>query len=319
MQHVLVTGGLGFIGSYIVHALILKKHLHVTILDDLSFGKLERLPSSECKNWEFVKKNVNNYEEIAKLFRSRSFDYVYHFAAQVGVRQTFSNPLAVMDDLKGIENILKLANETGTKRIFFASSSEVYGNSIIFPQNESTTPLDARHPYATVKATGEMYHQVYQKTYGLNYTIFRLFNVYGPHQRPSFVISKFMYAAVNNEPITLYGKGKQTRTFCWIEDAVDTMVNSLELVETANEIVNIGSQEEINILQLAELILKVTHSSSEIICVNASHDQNRIRRRFPDIQKMLMILQRDPITLSEGLSKILSHLKHHIHAYRGSI
>ena len=159
---------------------------------------------------------------------SYQFDYVFHYAAVVGVKRTTDNPVMVLRDLDGIKNVLDLCKNTGVKRIFFSSSSEVYGEPVELPQNEETTPLNSRLPYAVVKNVGESFCRSYQKEFGLDYTIFRFFNTYGSKQSTDFVISKFLNAALSNAPITVYGNGQQNRTFCYIDDNTECILTILE-------------------------------------------------------------------------------------------
>ncbi len=293
MEQILVTGGLGFVGYHLVHRLVQRTDVNVSIVDDLSYGFLENLPPKEYTNWEYYQLNVNRYEDLADLMLKKSFDIVYHLAATVGVEQTMNNPIAVMDDLKGIEHILKISSQTDVKKVLFSSSSEVYGNSACFPQNEDLSPLNAKNPYAVVKSAGEVFHRIYAQQSQLNYTIFRLFNLYGPRQRRDFVISKFLHAALRNEDITIYGNGNQSRTFCWIDDAIEVMVNAMNAPEVHNTVMNVGSQEEISINNLAKCIANKVTSTSRLIHTTSSVDYNRISKRLPDIHRMKSLLKRD--------------------------
>ncbi|MFM7902004.1 MAG: NAD-dependent epimerase/dehydratase family protein, partial [Bacteroidota bacterium] len=154
------------------------------------------------------------------------FEYVFHYAALVGVKRTLENPVMVLNDITGIKNVLNLSKNTGVKRVFFSSSSEVYGEPVEFPQNEHTTPLNSRLPYAIVKNVGEAYLRSFKQEYDLAFTIFRFFNTYGPQQSNDFVMSKFITAALSNTDITIYGDGSQTRTFCYIDDNVDACLSA---------------------------------------------------------------------------------------------
>lgn len=154
----------------------------------------------------------------------------------------------MLNDLSGIKNILELSKNTGVKRVFFSSSSEVYGEPVELPQNEETTPLNSRLPYAVVKNVGEAFCRSYQQEYGLSFTIFRFFNTYGPRQSTDFVISKFISSALTNAPITIYGKGLQTRTFCYIDDNVDCMIKILEQNLLVNNVINIGNDKDYTVL-----------------------------------------------------------------------
>jgi UDP-glucose 4-epimerase len=235
---------------------------------------------------------------------SNHFAFVFHYAAVVGVQRTLDNPIMVLDDVKGFENLLMLCKNTGVKRVFYSSSSEVYGEPFEFPQNEETTPLNSRLPYAIVKNIGEAYIKSFYQEFGLEYTIFRYFNTYGPKQSDDFVISKFLNKALENEPITIYGDGSQTRTFCYVDDNVDTCLKCMEENAIINDTVNIGGADELTILELAEVIIKVTNSSSEVIHLPALKEGDMTRRQ-PDNSKMKQILQRDLTPLEEGLKRVL--------------
>jgi UDP-glucose 4-epimerase len=236
---------------------------------------------------------------------SYQFDYVYHYAAMVGVLRTLDNPIHVLEDIQGIKNVLTLAKSTGVKRVFFSSSSEVYGEPVHLPQNELTTPLNSRLPYAVVKNVGEAYFRSFEQEYGLDYTIFRFFNTYGPKQSEDFVMSKFMSAATKGEDITLYGDGSQTRTFCFIDDNTEFCVGALENAETINQVYNVGNDIIYTIKDLAELIIRKTNSTSKIIYLPPLKDGDMTRRQ-PDISKMREILNRDLIQLEEGIEKVIA-------------
>ena len=133
------------------------------------------------------------------------------------------------------------------------------------PQREHTTPLNSKLPYAIVKNLGEAFCRSYQHESGLKYTIFRFFNTFGPKQSPDFVMSKFIKAAMNNEDITIYGDGSQTRTFCYFEDNIEACVNAFENNHHINDVINIGNDHETSILQLAKTIIAATNSRSKIV------------------------------------------------------
>jgi UDP-glucose 4-epimerase len=305
-ENILITGGAGNIGSALVHRLIQSDNYNVVILDNLLTGSLQKLPSTNQNNWTFIKGDVNNKNEISEVMLSRQFDYVYHYAAMVGVQRTQDNPVAVLKDIDGIRNILDLSKNTGVKRIIYSSSSEVYGEPVHVPQNEIHTPLNSRVPYAVVKNVGEAFLRSYHQEFGLNYSIYRFFNTYGPRQSKDFVISKFLSAALKNEAITIYGDGSQTRTFCYIDDNIDATLMCLEEDLLVNDVVNFGSQEVISVLDLANLIIELSHSKSEIVFLPPLIDGD-MKRRQPDNSKMQKILNRDLITLKDGIVKMLKN------------
>lgn len=304
MNKILITGGAGFVASALADRLAENKENFIVIVDNLLTGDLKRIPKKE--NVKFIKANVNNNQEISGIFFNFSFDYVFHYAAVVGVKRTLENPILVLDDLKGMRNVLDLCKNTLVKRVFFSSSSEVYGEPVELPQNEHTTPLNSRLPYAIVKNVGEAFLKSYKQEYDLDYTVFRFFNTYGPLQSKDFVISKFVSAALKNEDITIYGDGSQTRTFCYINDNVDACIAAFEQNKCVNDVVNIGSEVTYTVLELAEMIIKISGSKSKIIHLPPL-EEGDMSRRQPDTSKMLKLLDRKPITLEEGLKKVIEN------------
>ena len=303
MRKILITGGAGFIGSSLADKLLENKENFVVAVDDLSTGHEKKLPTG-YDNFLFIKADVNDRAVVSDIMTTYKFDYVFHYAAVVGVKRTLENPLLVLRDIEGIKNILETAKNTKVKKVFYSSSSEVYGEPVEFPQNEETTPLNSKLPYAVVKNLGEVFLKSYYREYGLPYTILRFFNTYGPKQSRNFVISRFLAFALKNQDITIYGDGKQTRTFCYIDDNVDATVKILENGLCENSVVNIGNDNEISILDLAKLIIDITGSRSKLVFLPPLKEGD-MTRRYPDITKMRKILDRPLVSLEEGIKKIL--------------
>lgn len=299
----LITGGAGNIGSALAKSLAKTPSNHIVIVDNLLTGSISKIPKS--KNITFIKADVNDYNDVVPVFSRFKFDYVFHFAAVVGVKRTLENPMLVLEDIDGIKNILALSKNTCVKRVFYSSSSEVYGEPFEVPQNEYTTPLNSRLPYAIVKNVGEAFFKSYFQEFGLEYTIFRFFNTYGPNQSEDFVVPKFLKLALNNEPITIYGQGNQTRSFCYVDDNIETCIKTINSNAYKNDVVNIGSEVEISILNLAKMIIKHTNSKSEIIHLPALPEGD-MTRRCPDNAKMLSILGRDLVPLDKGLKSLIN-------------
>jgi len=306
---ILVTGGAGFIPSCLAEKLAEMPENFVVIVDNLLTGSLDKVPSSKYDNIKFIKCDVNDVNEIAGVFRSYSFDYVFHYAALVGVKRTLENPVKVLNDINGIRNILELSKNTSVKRVYYSSSSEVYGEPVEYPQNEDTTPLNSRLPYAIVKNVGEAFFKSYKKEFGLDYTIFRFFNTYGPKQSKDFVISKFISKALKNEDITVYGDGSQTRTFCFFEDNIEATTNAFYSSRFVNDVVNVGGEIEVPILEVAQLIVKLTNSKSKIVHLPALEEGDMTRRR-PDISKMKQLLNRPMKPLEEGLKAVIADTRY---------
>ncbi len=305
---ILVTGGAGNIGSSLVSELVKYKENYIVVVDNLLTGYKENLPSKTYENWKFHNIDVNNYDKIKNLFKKYKFDFIFHFAAVVGVKRTLDNPLIVLEDIDGIKNILEHASKIKVKKVFFSSSSEVYGEPVEIPQHEDTTPLNSKLPYAIVKNVGEAFFRTYYFEYNLKYTIFRFFNTYGPNQTNDFVITKFIQKALNNEDITIFGDGQQTRTFCYIKDNIDTIISILKNESLNNNVINIGSNEEITILDLAKKIIKITNSNSQIVHLPKLKEGDMTRRK-PSIEKMINEINRPLITLDEGIKHTISGLK----------
>jgi UDP-glucuronate decarboxylase len=295
---ILITGGAGNVASALAKKLAENNGNLIVIVDNLSTGSLSKVPIGE--NVKFINANVNNYNDIVPVFGRYNFDFVFHYAAVVGVKRTLDNPMMVLEDIEGIKNILSLSKNSGVKRVFYSSSSEVYGEPFEIPQNEHTTPLNSRLPYAIVKNVGEAFFRSYYQ----EYTIFRFFNTYGPNQSEDFVVPRFLKAALKNEPIYIYGDGLQTRSFCYVDDNVETCVKAMVEGLCINDVLNVGSDVEQTILSLAQNIISVAKSNSQIVHLPPL-EEGDMTRRCPDTSKMKMILGRPLINLEEGITKLI--------------
>jgi UDP-glucose 4-epimerase len=300
-----VTGGAGFIGSALVKKLAENPQNFLVAVDNLLTGSSKRLVKKD--NVVFIKADVNDYMDISSIFHRFRFDYVFHYAAVVGVKRTLENPVLVLEDLSGIKNILNLCKNTGVKRIFFSSSSEVYGEPVELPQNEHTTPLNSRLPYAIVKNVGEAFLKSYQQEFDLNYTVFRFFNTYGPMQSKDFVISKFVNAALKNEDITIFGDGTQTRSFQYVDDLVEGTIRMMSSRDGFVGPVNIGNPTEFTMLELAEKIIELTNSKSKLVYMPLPQDDPLQRQPVIDLAKKELNGWEPKVQLAEGLTKTISY------------
>jgi nucleoside-diphosphate-sugar epimerase len=302
---ILVTGGAGNVGSALVEKLIGTPNNFVVVMDNLSTGFLSKLPPDTLTNWKFIKGDVNYLNDLSSVMLSYNFDYVFHFAAVVGVIRTQENPIDVLNDIEGIKNILNLSKNTSVKHVYFSSSSEVYGEPVELPQNEYRTPLNSRVPYAVVKNVGECFFRSYWQSYHLPYTIFRFFNTYGPNQSTDFVVARFLSAALKNKDITIYGDGMQTRTFTYVDDTVNVCYKIFEEKLLKNDVINIGNDQLMTIKELAELTIKITGSSSKIIYLPPLKEGDMTRRQ-PDNTKMREILNKKLISIEEGIKLMMA-------------
>ncbi|MCS7282669.1 MAG: NAD-dependent epimerase/dehydratase family protein [Anaerolineae bacterium] len=314
-MNVLVTGGAGFIGSHLVDALMVEGH-EVVVLDDLSVGKLENVAHHLFSDrFRFVRDSVLNEAVLEPLVRWA--DVVFHLAAVVGVKYVVEDPLrAIRVNIRGTENVLDLAFRYGVRTVV-ASSSEVYGKSTHVPLREDNDRLLGpttvpRWSYADAKAIDEYIALAYARQ-GLPVTIVRYFNAYGPRLDPrgyGSVVARFFTQALRGEPLTIYGDGQQTRSFTYVSDTVRGTILAGTKPEAAGQIFNIGSDREITINDLAQRILELTGSRSEIVHVPYSEaygpDFEETRRRVPDVSRAREVLGFEArIPLEEGLRRTL--------------
>ncbi len=309
INKILITGGAGNVGSALAEKLITDKTNYVVIVDNLSTGYLSKLPTTHLDRWKFIKADANDYRDMSAIMLAFNFDYVYHFAAVVGVARTQENPVSVLNDISGIKHVLNLAKNSSVKHMYFSSSSEVYGEPVELPQHEHRTPLNSRVPYAVVKNVGESYFKSYEQEYGLPYTIFRFFNTYGPNQSTDFVVSRFISLALKNQNITIYGDGSQTRTFTYVDDTIDTIVTILNKNLLVNDVINIGCDKLSTVVELANTIIKLTNSKSKLIHLPPLKEGDMTRRQ-PDNSKMREILGRDLISVEDGIKRMIANEKY---------
>ncbi len=304
-MHVLITGGAGFIGSNLVKFHLNQGH-KVHVLDDLSTGRKENIqPFLHDPNFHFDEGDVLTWSGLEKAVSGA--DVIYHLAAVVGVFKVLQEPIEVLAiNIAGCERLLRAArNSHWQPRIIVASSSEVYGNRPVvdgehMPLHEGldlliTPGINTRWNYSISKLANEAFAISYAKEHDMHVTAVRFFNVCGPGQRGRYgmVVPRFVNQAVNNETITVFGDGSQTRSFMDVRDAVKALFALMNTTESAGEIVNVGSDSEITILDLANLVRKLASSDSAI--EHLSYDEvygegfDEIAYRRPALQKLQKI------------------------------
>jgi len=296
-----ITGGSGFIGSHVAESL--KKQHDVSIFD---------LNEPKTEGVEFVKGDILDLESVKKSLKN--CEVVIHLAAFLGVGRSESDPITTLDfNISGTRNVIEAAKENNVKKIIFSSSSEVYGEPVAVPISESNTPMPIT-TYGISKLAGEEYVKSYGKMYGIEYTIVRLFNVYGFGQSDQFVIPEFIKSALTGETLKIHGSGSQIRSFCHVSDVCNAM--NLILKEGNGQIFNIGNNiEPISIKILADKIVSLSKSNSKIEAIpftEAHRGRNvEILHRIPDISKAGKILSYQPaISLEEGLKEIIEKTNH---------
>ncbi len=308
---VLVTGGAGFIGSHLCDKLI-ALDAKVVCVDNLFTGKcMNVMHLVDDDNFVFIEGDANDENFLESVFRFFSVDYVFHYAAILGVQRVIEQPLLVLQDIKGIENILKLSKEYGVKKVIFSSSSEAYGFTAELPLVEDAgkeiqnSQGDNIHLYALVKLMGEKIMKTYNDKYGLPTCSLRFFNVFGPRQESSaygFVVGVFIQQLLSGESPTIFGDGYQTRDFIYVDDNVRLSVKALLSEKTNGEVINIGVGRQTTILDLAQRLIAVSGRKVEPIFIDTR--KSEIRYRSPDTTKMRRLLESNiPDRLDENLRR----------------
>jgi nucleoside-diphosphate-sugar epimerase len=317
-MRILVTGGAGFIGSHLAEQL-LDRGNEVWVLDDLSTGSLNNLKTFEHNpRFHFVKGSVTDAARVSEL--TASVERIYHLAAAVGVRYVLEDPLrSLITNIRGTEVVLEAANARRTKVILF-SSSEVYGKGEKVPFAEDDDRVlgpthKLRWAYACGKAVDECLAQSYWQRYKLPIVIVRCFNTCGPRQSGAYgmVIPNMIARALRGEPIQVYGDGQQTRCFSAVGDVVRGVQMLADNEQAIGEVFNIGSEEEVTVLELAQRIREHTRSKSLITFV--PYEQvygdsfEDMRRRVPDLQKIRGVTgYRPEVSLDQLLQLTISHM-----------
>jgi len=315
-QHFLVTGGAGFIGSHLVDALLAAGH-SVTILDDLSVGKRENFAHhADCPAFHFEHGSILDEATVERLMAQ--VDAVYHLAAVVGVKYVIEDPLHGMRvNLRGTETVLEAALRHRRKTVI-ASSSEVYGKSVRVPLSEADDTVLGptyvpRWSYAVAKLLDEHLAFAYYRQAQLPTAAVRYFNVYGPRLDPrgyGSVIAKFITQALNGGPITVYGDGKQTRSFTFVQDIVAGTRAAMDIAESQGLAFNIGNPREFTINELARIIRDLVAPDVEVVHIAYAQvygqDFEDTRRRVPDISRSRNVLGFEAgVPLEKGLRQTI--------------
>jgi dTDP-glucose 4,6-dehydratase len=308
-MRILLTGGCGFIGSHLCDFLIEKDH-SIVCMDSLITGKKENIEHLlKNKKFKFVKHDVTKYISV-----KGKIDYVLHFASPASPVDYLKYPIKTLKvGSLGTHNSLGVAKAHKAK-FLLASTSEVYGDPLVNPQPETdwgnVNCIGPRGVYDEAKRFAEAITLAYRRAHGIDTKIVRIFNTFGPRMRKQDgrAIPNFIEQALNNKPITIYGDGSQTRSFCYITDLIDGIYKLMN--SDLNEPVNIGNPNEMKLIELAEKIIELTSSKSKIIYKPLPIDDPKVRR--PDIALARTKLGWQPkISLEEGLKKTIAYFKQH--------
>ena len=302
-MNIVITGGSGFVGSYLCEKLINDGH-KIIVIDNLLTGSKENINNLlDNENFSFIEHDVQDHIEIED-----KVDYVLHFASAASPKAYTEHPVNTLKaGSVGTINTLGLAKKHSAEYLL-ASTSEVYGDPLISPQNEeywgNVNPNGERSMYDEAKRFAEAAVATYSRSYGLKTKIVRIFNTYGPRMQlnDGRVVTNFIVQALRNENITIYGDGTQTRSFSYVEDTVAGIISLMN--STEYDVFNIGNPNEMTVGQLAEKIIKLTDSTSEIKYLELPNDDPKQRK--PDITKAKTKLNWEPkVNLDEGLSKTI--------------
>lgn len=318
MQY-LIAGGAGFLGSHLCEFLLNNDH-RVICVDNLLTGREKNLESlKKNKNFCFIKKDINSSLVDQELFNQNKIDAIYHLASPASPNRT--SPISYMQfpvetmlvNSLGTYHLLELAHKHEAK-FLFASSSEIYGEPLVHPQNEeyfgNVNPNGIRSCYDEGKRFGEAICFTYLRKFSLDVRVIRIFNTYGPRMDPEDgrVISNFAVAALKDQPLMIYGKGEQTRCFCYVSDLVTGLVQAMNSQNSKGEVFNLGNDQEFNIKEVAQLMEKVMGKRLKIEYSSLPPDDPT--RRKPDLSKAKTIFGYCPnINLADGLQKTLDYFK----------
>lgn len=319
MTRVLITGGAGFIGSHLAEYL-LSQGQQVTIIDNLSTGRLDNIAHLESNSqFHYAIEDIRNIHVMDRLVSE--CDLIYHLAAAVGVEKIIKQPIETIEvNIGGTEVVLQTARRY-RKKVLITSTSEIYGKGVRFPFSEDDDSLlgpttRSRWSYAASKAIDEFLALAYHKEVGLPVVIVRLFNTVGPRQTGQYgmVLPRFVRWAAADQPIQVYGDGQQSRCFCNVRDVVQALHALAECPAAVGQVFNVGSQDEITILELAQRVKQRAGSRSDIQFVPYDHAYEAgfedFRRRVPNLEKVRATIEWEPVTpLDETIDQIIAYYR----------
>jgi len=310
-MNILITGGSGFIGSHL-SKFHLAKNDEVIVIDNFVTGSKKNLKSEiNNKNLKIIEEDVTNFD----FSNPPSFDIIYDLASPASPKDFINLSIEILKaNSLGLMNILDFFIKSNSKTLVFSSTSEVYGDPLEHPQKESyfghVNPVGLRSCYDEGKRFAEALMMAYFRRYKKDIRIARIFNTYGPYMRKDDgrVISNFVNQAINNQPLTVYGNGAQTRSLCYVLDMVEGLYSLASAKNLSGEIINIGNPNEKTILEIADIIKKLTKSQSEIVFKSIGQDDPK--KRCPDITKAKKLLNWQPkVNLEKGLIKTIEYFK----------
>ena len=307
MSKIVVTGGAGFIGSHIAENLAKDGH-EIVIVDNLDAYYSTNLKMQNInivlKSGDvcFVDSDITDINNLKNIIDD-TVDYVYHEAAQPGVRFSINNIFKTNNvNILGTMNVLKASSDANVKKVINASSSSVYGSAkyLPFDENHPTQPIS---PYGVSKLAAEHYCRVFYDVYGLSTVSLRYFTVYGPRMRPDLAISKFTQKILNNEPIIIFGDGNQTRDFTYIDDIVKANIGLLNIDKIDGKVINLGCGNRINVNDVVRQIEEIIGVKAKINYMNKQRGD--AEHTLSNIKLIQSLLKYEPINITDGLKKFI--------------
>lgn len=328
MENILVTGGAGFVGYHLVNKLILQEPAQLYLLDDLNdyyppvlkykrleklgiqyMGQLDWVTSSIYPNVHFAKADIADKLRLEQLISFKPVDFIFHLAAQAGVRYSFTHPETYLhSNLIGFFNVLELAKQLKVRHMIYASSSSVYGNNASLPFHESDPIMHPMNLYAATKASNELMAYAYSSLYKIPMTALRFFTVYGPFGRPDMAYFKFADNIIHQRPIAVHGNGLLKRDFTFIDDIVVSMVlmmNNQPTAEIPHEVYNIGNHHPVELLYFIELLENFCGKKAILQFVPEATGEMQVT--YADIDKLVSKIGYQPETsLETGLERFMT-------------
>jgi len=309
MKTIVVAGGSGFIGSHLCEYLLKKNNRVICIDNNYSSSKQNIFHLLREKNFVFLRKNIIN-----KIIINEKIDEIYHLASPASPKKYQQDPIfTIKSNIHGSINLLELA-KTHNAKILFTSTSEVYGDPLLHPQDENyngnVNPNGPRACYDESKRLGETIFIEYHKLFKIKIKIVRLFNTYGPKMQKDDgrVISNFITQAINGKPLTIYGNGNQTRSFCYVDDMIDGLVKFMNSSIKHTGPCNIGNPSEFKLTEIVKIISEISNNKINVIKLPLPEDDPKQRK--PDINKIMSIINWQPkIQIKEGLTNTYNYFK----------
>ena len=308
-MNIVVTGGAGFIGSHLIDHLLADGH-QVTNIDNFDPFYSEEVKRKNIRNhldystYKLYKVDIRNKDELESAVPDNA-DVIVHLASKVAVRYSIDNPIAYQEvNVSGTQNVLEAARQKGIKQFVFASSSSVYGTNPNVPWKEDDHVLRPISPYASTKVSGELLGHVYSHLYNIRFLALRFFTVFGPRQRPDLAIHKFMRLISEGNDITLYGDGTSRRDYTYVQDIVDGIVSAIHYEKSLYEIINLGNNQTIELLELVDAIGEA--SGLKVSKKFGPEQPGDVHQTWASIEKAKELLNYNPdYSLKLGLRKFV--------------